>query len=110
MEMRLGLICQQPGFALNQNLQEHQQTQFSDSNNQSSFDKNNASGSSQFLWQSQQVGPNTPDIKPIITMNQSMNNNLGSLMELKSNGNKDNLEDVEVMSTDSSSSSSSDSQ
>ena len=107
MEMRLGLICQQQpgGFPLSQNLQEHQQITSSD---QSSSFENNASASSKLLsWNSKlSSAVSQQDVKPSL----SLSNNLGNLMEFKSNGNKDNLEDVEVMSTDSSSSSSSDSQ
>lgn len=103
LEMRQGLLCQQSGLSLNP--PEQPQQQFATAGDgQSSFDK--PSGS-HFMWQ-QAGGSSTPDIKPSI--NLPMSHNMGSLMELKSNGNKDNLEDVEVMSTDSSSSSSSDSQ
>ena len=101
LEMRQGLLCQQSGLSLNP--PEQQAQQFATSAD-SQFDK---PGGSQFMWQTQ-GGSNTPDIKPSI--NLQMSHKMSSLMELKSNGNKDNLEDVEVMSTDSSSSSSSDSQ
>jgi len=108
VEMRLGLICQQQsgGFpSLNPNQQEHQ----------SSFSSElERAGSSQFLSSWNASGSQTPDIKPMnLGMSSGINvvNNLGSssLMDMKSNG-KDNLEEIEVMSTDSSSSSSSDSQ
>lgn len=106
MEMRLGLICQQQsGFpSLSQSLQENQQ--FASTDNQLE-----RAGSSQFLpWSSQQAtGSQTPDVKPTLSMGMNNVNSLGSLLDMKSNG-KDNLEEIEVMSTDSSSSSSSDSQ
>lgn len=98
LEMRQGLLCQQSGFPLPE-----QQQQFASSADGQQYGDKPAG--SQFLWQSQQsASSTTPDIKPSISLQ------MGNLMELKSNGNKDNLEDVEVMSTDSSSSSSSDSQ
>lgn len=106
LEMRQGLLCQQSGFPLNLP-EQHQQQQFASAGDAQSYgDKPTGSGS-QFLWQ-QAASSSTPDIKPSISL-QQMGHSMG-LMELKSNGNKDNLEDVEVMSTDSSSSSSSDSQ
>lgn len=106
--MRLGLICQQqqgfPPSLSSSNLQQELQ------NNQQ-FSSNEQAGNSQFLsWNTQNgaqaSGSSAPDIKPSILQS----NNLSSLMDMKSNGSKDNHEEVEVMSTDSSSSSSSDSQ
>lgn len=110
MEMRQGLICQQqsgfPASLSNSNLQQELQ-----SNQQ--FASAEQTGSSQFLsWTAQSgqaSGSSVPDIKPSILQANNVNN-LSSLMDMKSNGSKDNHEEVEVMSTDSSSSSSSDSQ
>jgi mediator of RNA polymerase II transcription subunit 4 len=102
MEMKLGLIGQSPDFQLNTS-----QTNPSTGNTtpNTPFDGPvSATGTTAFFWNQTAGTSNTSgDIK-------LGSNSFSNIMDVKANGSKDNLEDVEVMSTDSSSSSSSDSQ
>ena len=103
MEMKLGLIGQSPDFQLNVT----QHTQASGSGTPSMngpFDR--PASASGFFWNQATAGTGAG----AGTDQKLSANSFGGLMDVRTNGNKDSLEDVEVMSTDSSSSSSSDSQ